>query len=419
MTRKERYESAKEMYAKLGVDTEKAMEILKELPVSLHCWQGDDVIGFDHDGPLTGGIQTTGNYPGKAKTPEQLIADMEKVISLVPGKVKLNIHACYAIMEPGQFVDRDKIEPKHFAKWVELAKKYNVGIDFNPTFFSHDKVKDGLTLSSPDEETRKFWIEHGKACIRISQYFAEETGVPCVMNIWTGDGFKDVPADRMGPRVRYKDSIEQILSEPYDYAKVKPCVESKVFGIGVEAYTVGSAEFSLSFAAAHSDKCMPLMDNGHYHPTEVVSDKIPALLAFFPEIALHITRPIRWDSDHVVLFDDETKEMAKEIVRNNATDRVYMALDYFDASINRISAWTVGFRSWQKAMLQALCTPNEMLKELQDSNKMTELMMMQEEIKTYPFGDIWAEYCERCGVAGDASWFDEVKKYEEEVLAKR
>lgn len=419
MTREERYESAKEIYAKVGVDTEKAMEILKELPVSLHCWQGDDVTGFDHDGPLTGGIQTTGNYPGKATTPEQLMADMEKVISLIPGKIKLNLHASYAIMEPGQFVDRDKLEPKHFAKWVEFAKKHNVGIDFNPTFFSHDKVKDGLTLSSPDKATRDFWIEHGKACIRISQYFAEETGVPCVMNIWTGDGFKDVPADRMGPRMRYKESIEAILSEPYDYNKVKPCVESKVFGIGVEAYTVGSAEFTLSFAAAHTDKCMPLMDNGHYHPTEVVSDKIPALLTFFPEIALHITRPIRWDSDHVVLFDDETREIAKEIVRNNATDRVYMALDYFDASINRISAWAVGFRSWQKAMLQALCTPNAMLKGLQDENRMTELMMMQEEIKTYPFGDVWAEYCERCGVAGDASWFEEVKKYEEEVLSRR
>ncbi len=419
MTREERYESARELYAKIGVDTEKAMETLKELPVSLHCWQGDDVLGFDHEGPLTGGIQTTGDYPGRAKTPEQLMADMKKVMSLVPGKIKLNLHACYAIMEPGQFADRDQLEPKHFAKWVEFAKKHGVGIDFNPTFFSHDKVKDGLTLSSPDEETRRFWINHGKACIRISQYFAEETGVPCVMNIWTGDGFKDIPADRMGPRMRYKDSIEQILSEPYDYNKVKPCVESKVFGIGVEAYTVGSAEFSLSFAAANTDKCMPLMDNGHYHPTEVVSDKIPALLCFFPEIALHITRPIRWDSDHVVLFDDETREMAKEIVRNNAFDRVYMALDYFDASINRISAWTVGFRSWQKALLQALCTPNEMLKSLQDENRMTELMVQQEEAKMYPFGDVWAEYCSRCGVAGDSSWLEEVKTYEAEVLLKR
>ena len=412
-----RYEEAKKRYEAFGVDVEKALATLKDLPVSLHCWQGDDVKGFDQDGPLTGGIQTTGNYPGRARTPEELMEDMEKVISLCPGKKKLNVHACYAIFEDG-FVDRDKIEPKHFAKWVELAKKYNMGIDFNPTFFSHPMCKDGLTLSSPDEEVRNFWIEHGKACIRISQYFAEETGIPCVMNIWTGDGYKDIPADRMGPRVRYKESIEAILAEPFDKAKVKPCVESKVFGIGVEAFTAGSAEFSLSFAATH-DGCLPLMDNGHYHPTEVVSDKIPALLAFFPEIALHITRPIRWDSDHVVLFDDETKEMAKEIVRNNATDRVYMALDYFDASINRISAWTVGFRSWQKALLNALLTPNELLKKLQDESNFSELMVMQEEIKTLPFGDIWEHYCESEGVIADKEWFSEVKKYEEEVLSKR
>lgn len=414
-----RYESAKELYAAWGIDTDAAIAKLKEIPVSLHCWQGDDVIGFDHEGPLTGGIQTTGNYPGKAKTPEQLMADMEKVLSLCPGKAKLNLHASYAIFEEGQYVDRDKLEPKHFAKWVEFAKKHNMGIDFNPTFFSSDMVKDGLTLSSPDEETRKFWINHGKACIRISQYFAEETGVPCVMNIWTGDGYKDVPADRMGPRMRYKDSIEQILSEPYDFNKVKPCVESKVFGIGVESYTVGSAEFTLSFAAAHSDKCMPLMDNGHYHPTEVVSDKIPALLCFFPEIALHITRPVRWDSDHVVLFDDETKEMAKEIVRCDAIDRTHMALDYFDASINRVSAWTVGFRSWQKALLNALCTPNQMLRDLQDQNRLTELMVMQEEVKTLPFGDVWAQYCKECGVGGDQNWFAEITQYENEVQSKR
>lgn len=414
-----RYQAAKEMYAAWGVDTDAAIEKLKEIPVSLHCWQGDDVIGFDHEGPLTGGIQTTGNYPGKAKTPEQLMTDMEKVLELCPGKAKLNLHASYAIFEKGEFADRDKLEPKHFAKWVEFAKKHNMGIDFNPTFFSHDKVKDGLTLASPDEETRRFWIEHGKACIRISQYFAEQTGVPCVMNIWTGDGYKDVPADRMGPRMRYKDSIEQILSESFDFNMVKPCVESKVFGIGVESYTVGSAEFTLSFAAAHSDKCMPLMDNGHYHPTEVVSDKIPALLCFYPEIALHITRPVRWDSDHVVLFDDETKEMAKEIVRNDAIDRVHMALDYFDASINRVSAWTVGFRSWQKAMLNALCTPDQKLQELQNQNKLTELMVMQEEVKTLPFGDIWNEYCKECGVVAEQNWFAEIVKYEKEVQSKR
>ena len=413
-----RFESAKEKYAAWGVDVEKAIETLKEIPVSLHCWQGDDVRGFDTKGPLTGGIQTTGNYPGAATTPEELMADMDKVIALCPGTKKLNIHASYAIFEDGEFADRDALEPKHFAAWVKFAKERNMGIDFNPTFFSHSKVKDGLTLSSPDEETRRFWINHGKACIRISQYFAEETGIPCVMNIWTGDGFKDIPADRMGPRMRYKESIEEILSEPFDKNLVKPCVESKVFGIGVEAYTVGSAEFALSFAASH-DGCLPLMDNGHYHPTEVVSDKIPALLCFFPEIALHITRPIRWDSDHSVLFDDETREMAKEIVRSDALGRVYMALDYFDASINRIASWTIGFRSWQKALLMALCTPNAALKKLQDDNQLTELIVMQEEVKTLPFGDIWEEYCTRCGVAPDKTWFDEVKKYEAEVLLKR
>ena len=417
MNIKERYALAKEIYAEYGVDTDAVIAKLKEIPVSLHCWQGDDVIGFDHEGPLTGGIQTTGNYPGKATTPAQLMQDMDKAMSLMPGKKKLNVHACYAIFEDG-FVDRDKLEPKHFAKWVEFAKERNMGIDFNPTFFSHEMANDGLTLSHPDEKIRKFWIEHGKACIRISEYFAKETGVPCVMNIWTGDGFKDIPADRLGPRERYKDSIEQILSEPFDKNLVKPCVESKVFGIGVEAYTVGSAEFSLTFAATH-DGCLPLMDNGHYHPTEVVSDKIPALLAFFPEIALHITRPIRWDSDHVVLFDDETKEMAKEIVRSDAFERVYMALDYFDASINRISAWTVGFRSWQKALLNAMCTPNAAFKELQDKGNFTELMMLSEECKTLPFGDVWAMYCEECGVPADKSWFDEIVKYENEVLLKR
>ena len=418
MNQNERYESAKAQYAAIGVDTDAVIAKLKELPVALHCWQGDDVTGFDHDGPLTGGIQTTGNYPGKAGTPQELMQDMEKAISLMPGKKKLNLHASYAIFEEGEFVDRDKLEPKHFAKWVEFAKKHNMGIDFNPTYFSHDKVKDGLTLSSPDEETRKFWIEHGKACIRISEYFAKETGIPCVMNIWTGDGYKDIPADRMGPRMRYKESIEAILSEPFDKNLVKPCVESKVFGIGVEAYTAGSAEFTLSFAATH-EGCLPLMDNGHYHPTEVVSDKIPALLCFFPEIALHITRPIRWDSDHVVLYDDETREMAKEIVCNNALERVYMALDYFDASINRVSAWTVGFRSWQKALLNAMLHPNALLKQLQDENRMTELMVLQEEAKLFPMGDVWTEYCRQCGVPADGEWFREIETYEKEVLAKR
>jgi L-rhamnose isomerase len=416
----ERYEYAKERYAAVGVNTDEAIERLKKASVSIHCWQGDDVKGFDQEGPLTGGIQTTGNYPGKARTPEELFADLDKALSLMPGMKKINVHASYAIFEEGEFVDRDQLEPKHFQKWVDFAKERGMGLDFNPTFFSHDKVKDGLTLSSPDEETRRFWINHGKACIRISQYFAEQTGIPCVMNIWTGDGFKDVPADRMGPRVRYKEAIDEILSEPFDFNLVKPCIESKVFGIGVEAYTTGSAEFALSYAAMNKDKCIPLMDNGHYHPTEVVSDKIPALLAFFPEIALHVTRPIRWDSDHVVLFDDETREIAKEIVRCGGLDgKVNMALDYFDASINRISAWVVGFRNFQKALLNGMLIPAKDLKALQDENCMTELMVRQEELKTLPFGDVWDQYCKECGVPCDGTWFDEIVKYEEEVLSKR
>ncbi len=416
------YCDAKKKYEAMGVDVEKAMETLSKVPVSLHCWQGDDVRGFDQKvDSLSGGIQTTGNYPGRARTPEELMADIDVVLKLCPGTKKLNLHACYAIFddENGGWVDRDKIEPKHFKKWVDFCKERGLGCDFNPTFFSHPMC-DPLTLSSPNEEVRKFWIEHGKACIRISQYLADELGQPCVMNIWTGDGFKDIPADRMGPRMRYKDSMDQILSEPFDFNKVKPCVESKVFGIGVEAFTAGSAEFSLTYAAMNKDKCIPLMDNGHYHPTEVVSDKIPALLTFFPEIALHVTRPIRWDSDHVVLLDDETKEIAKEIVRcGGLENRVKIALDYFDASINRVSAWTVGFRNLQKALLMALLTPNEDLTAIQDSGNWTKLMVMQEEIKTLPFGEIWEEYCKRCNTLPDGEWYAQVEKYETEILSKR
>ena len=415
------YETAKAAYAALGVDVDAAMTRLQSVPVSLHCWQGDDVRGFDTDPskPLTGGIQTTGNYPGRARTPEELMADIDEVLKLCPGTKKINLHASYAIFEDGDWADRDKLEPRHFARWVEFCKARGLGADFNPTFFSHPKC-DPLTLSSPNEDTRRFWIEHGKACIRISQYLAEELGQPCTMNIWTGDGFKDIPADRMGPRQRYKASIDEILSEPYDFNKVKPCVESKVFGIGVEAYTVGSAEFSLTYAAMNKEKCIPLMDNGHYHPTEVVSDKIPALLAFFPEIALHITRPIRWDSDHVVRLDDETQEICKEIVRCGGLDgRVNIALDYFDASINRIAAWTVGFRSVQKALLQALLTPNAAFKAMQDEGRFTELLVAQEESKTLPFGEIWAEYCRRAGVPEDGQWLAQVQAYERDVLSKR
>ena len=416
MTTEQRYESAREIYKNIGVDTDRAVETLKNIHISMHCWQGDDVQGFDHEGPLSGGIQTTGNYPGKAATPQELMDDIDKALSLIPGKHKLNLHANYAVFEDGEFVDRDALEPKHFRKWVEFAKERGMGLDFNPTFFSHEKAE-SFTLSSPYEEIRQFWIRHGQACIRISQYFAEELGQPCVMNIWIPDGYKDVPADRLSPRARFKDSLDQILSIDYDRSKVYVCLESKVFGIGMESYTVGSSEFCINYAA--NNGILSLMDNGHYHPTEVVSDKIPAMLLFNEKLALHVTRPVRWDSDHVVLFDDETKEIAKEIVRNDALDRVFLGLDFFDASINRISAWVVGMRNMQKAFLFALLQPNDKLKELQNNGEFTELMMLQEELKLYPFGDVWNYFCGQCSVPEKEDWFKEVQQYENEVLSKR
>lgn len=408
------YIEAKEKYALLGVDTDKAIEILKTVPISLHCWQGDDVIGFDNDGGLTGGIQTTGNYIGRARNPDELMSDMDKVISLTPGKLKLNLHASYAIFD-GDFADRNKLEPKHFTKWVQFAKERNMGIDFNPTFFSHSMVKDNLTLSSPDETVRQFWVEHGKCCLKIAEYFANETGIPCVMNIWIPDGYKDVPADRFGPRERFKKSLDEILSIPYDKSKVFVCLESKVFGIGMESYTVGSAEFCMNYVA--NKGITPLMDNGHYHPTEMVSDKISSMLLFNNKIALHITRGVRWDSDHVVILDDETKEIAKEIVRADALDRVFIATDYFDASINRISAWITGIRSVQKALLYAMLEPSKAMKEMQNSNDFTSLMVMHEELKTMPFGDVWEEYLKQTDTPID--YLNEVKKNENEVLKKR
>lgn len=410
-----RYEEAKEIYASLGVDTEKALEKLKDVTISVHCWQGDDVVGFDSKESLSGGIQTTGNYPGKATTPEELMADIDKAFSLIPGKKKLNLHASYAIFEDGEFADRDALEPKHFKKWVDFAKERNMGIDFNPTYFSHAMVKDGLTLSSPDEEVRKFWVKHGIASLKIAEYFANETGIPCVMNIWIPDGYKDIPADRLSPRARFKKSLDEILDTPYDKSKVYVTLESKVFGIGLESYTVGSAEFCLSYSA--SKGITPLMDNGHYHPTELVSDKISSLLLFNEKIALHVTRGVRWDSDHVVILDDETKEIAKEIVSHNALDRVFIATDYFDASINRISAWVTGVRNVQKALLNALLLPTEKMKALQESSNFTELMYVQEEMKTAPFGDIWAEYQNRENVTND--YLKEIREYEEKVLVKR
>lgn len=408
------YTLAKERYAALGVDTEGVLNTLKDVTVSVHCWQGDDVVGFDAKEALSGGIQTTGNYPGKATTPEQLMADFDEVLRLTPGKKKLNLHASYAIFEDGEFADRDAIQPKHFSRWVAYAKERGLGIDFNPTFFSHSMVKDGLTLSSPDETVRKFWVEHGKRCMEIAEYFAEETGKPCVINFWIPDGYKDYPADRLSPRRRYAQSMDEILSVPYDKTKVFPCIESKVFGIGLEAYTVGSAEFCTNYV--NTRHITPLMDNGHYHPTELVSDKISSMLLFNDRLALHITRPMRWDSDHVVLFDDETREMMKEVVRADALDRVFLATDYFDASINRISAWVTGLHSVQKALLYALLEPKT-FKALQDENNFTELMVRQEELKTMPFGAVWEEYLCRESILQD--YFSEIKRYERDVLSKR
>ncbi len=410
-----RYNEAKEIYAKAGVDTEKALEALSNVSVSMHCWQGDDVVGFDSKEALSGGIQTTGNYPGKATSPKELMDDIDKVISLTPGKLKLNLHASYAIFGDGEFADRNALLPKHYEKWVEFAKERKMGIDFNPTFFSHPMVKDGLTLSSPDENVRSFWVEHGKRCMKIAEYFANETGEPCVINFWIPDGYKDIPADRISPRARFKKSLDEIFSVPYDKSKVFPCVESKVFGIGVESYTVGSAEFCINYAAKNG--IVPLMDNGHYHPTEVVSDKISSMLLFHDRIALHITRGVRWDSDHVVIFDDETKEIMKEIVRANALERVFIATDYFDASINRISAWVTGLRSVKKALLYALLEPSAELKKLQESGDFTSLMVAFEEQKTMPFGDVWNEYLRRENTPEE--YISAVKEYEEKVLVNR
>ena len=407
-----RYESAKAIVDSYGVDTEKALEILKNTTISVHCWQGDDVVGFDSRQAASGGIQTTGNYPGRARTPEELMADFDEVLRLTPGKLKLNLHASYAIFEEGEEASRDKLEPKHFAKWAEYAKARGIGIDFNPTFFSHPMVVDGLTLSSPKKEVRDYWIAHGKCCLKIAEYFAEETGMPCLINYWMPDGLKDCPADRIGPRRRMEESLDEIFSIGYDKEKVIPTLESKVFGIGVEAYTVGSAEFCLSYSLKHG--ITPLVDNGHYHPTEMVSDKISSLLLFSDKLALHVTRPMRWDSDHVVLFDDETREIMKEVVRCGL-DKVLVATDYFDASINRVSAWITGIRNVQKALLYALLEPD--FAPLQDAADFTSLQAKMEDYKLIPLGDIWNEFLTRENVPAD--YLSEVKEYEKNVLSLR
>ncbi|WP_182103573.1 L-rhamnose isomerase [Niallia taxi] len=417
MSVKESFEAAKKQYEQWGVDVEAALQKLQQIPISIHCWQGDDIGGFEaNPSELSGGIDVTGNYPGKATTPEQLRSDLEMALSLIPGKHRVNLHAIYAETN-GEVVERDEIEPKHFENWVAWAKQHGLGLDFNPTLFSHAKAEDGLTLSHPDESIREFWIKHCIKSRKIAEYFGKELGTPALTNIWIPDGYKDIPSDRLTPRIRLKESLDKIYAVETDEQYNLDAVESKVFGIGSESYVVGSHEFYLGYSLKNNKLC--LMDTGHYHPTETVSNKISSMLLFSDKLALHVSRPVRWDSDHVVILDDELKEIGLEIVRNNATDKVLIGLDFFDASINRVAAWTIGTRNMIKALLHALLLPNAKLKQLQEEGNFTERLALMEEFKTYPFGAVWDFYCEQMGVPVRETWLENVKTYEQEVLLKR
>ncbi len=413
----ERYENSKKIYENLGVDVEKVINTLSNVKLSIHCWQGDDVRGFETpNSSLSGGISATGNYPGRARNGEELRMDLDKALSLIPGTHKVNLHAIYA-----EFGDetpsRDKIEPRHFEKWVNWAKERGLGLDFNPSLFSHKMADSGLTLSHPCPEVREFWINHCIASRKIGEYFGKELGQTCLTNIWIPDGYKDTPSDRLTPRKRLKESLDRIFNVPTDSRYNDDSVESKVFGIGVESYTVGSHEFYLNYSMLNNKLC--LLDNGHFHPTESVADKISSMLLFQDKLALHITRPVRWDSDHVITFSDEVREIAKELVRANALDKVYMGLDFFDASINRVAAWVLGSRNTLKALLEALLTPNELLSKIQDEGDFTRRLVLLEELKTYPLGDIWDYFCELNNVPSREEWLNDIKDYETEILNKR
>lgn len=417
MAARDGYESAKKKYERWGIDVDRALEQLERVSISIHCWQGDDVEGFEvNRRELSGGISVTGHYPGKARSPEELRSDLEKALSLIPGKHRVNLHAIYA-ETGGEAVDRDQLEPRHFENWVRWAKKLGIGLDFNPTLFSHEKAADGLTLAHPNEEIREFWIRHCIASRRIGEYFGRELGTPALTNIWIPDGYKDIPSDRLTPRKRLKESLDAIFAVAIDERYNRDSLESKLFGIGSEAYVVGSHEFYLAYALKNNKVC--LLDTGHFHPTETVSNKISAILLFSDQLALHVSRPVRWDSDHVVIWDDELREIALEFVRNDALDRVLIGLDFFDASINRIAAWTIGTRSMLKALLYALLMPHDHLKKLQEAGNFTERLALMEEFKTYPFGAVWDYYCEKQRVPVGDDWIDEVKQYEAEVLSKR
>ena len=410
------YENAKACYRRFGVDVERALARLAEKAISIHCWQGDDVAGFDQkDGKAGDGIQTTGNYPGKARNFEELKADFLKAAGLIPGKKRINLHASYAVFPEGEWVDRDRLEYKYFVPWVDFAKENSLGIDFNPTCFSHPMVKDGLTLSHPDEAVRRFWIDHCKASRRIAQRIGEEMGDQVLNNVWVPDGFKDIPADRMGPRLRLKAALDEVFAEPCP--NVIDCVESKVFGIGLESMTVGSNEFCLGYAA--QNHVALTLDAGHFHPTEVISDKIPTVLLFVDELLLHVSRPVRWDSDHVVIMDDELAAIAQSLIRNDLLARTNIGLDFFDASINRTAAWVIGTRNTIKALLRALLEPTEALMKLELAGDCTSRLAMLEELKSYPFAAVWDYYCEAMGVPVREAWLSEIKDYEREVQFKR
>ncbi|NSW90096.1 MAG: L-rhamnose isomerase [Firmicutes bacterium] len=412
------YEYAKEVYGAYGVDTEDVLKKMKDIQVSLHCWQGDDVTGFEKgvDGLSGGGIMATGNYPGRARNGDELRQDIEKALSLIPGKQRVNLHAIYA--ETGdKYVDRDNLDVSHFKRWIDWAKEKGIGLDFNPTFFSHKMADSGFTLSSKDKEVRSFWIRHGKRCREIAAEMGKELGTPCVNNVWIPDGMKDIPADRLGHRLILKDSLDKLFEEKYDKNHLIDSVESKLFGIGSESYVVGSHEFYMGYALSRD--VVLCLDTGHFHPTEGIADKISSVLAFQDELLLHISRGVRWDSDHVVLLNDEVLAIAQEVKRANAFERVHFALDFFDASINRITAWVIGTRSVLKAIMFALLEPTELLKEEENKGNFGNRLALMEEIKTLPFSAVWNKYCSRSGVPVGSEWLNDVKEYEEKVLFKR
>ncbi len=410
------YELAKEQYAAIGVDTDAVLEQLQKTVISMHCWQGDDVGGFlFKDIALSGGIQTTGNYPGKANTAEELRADINKAMSLIPGRQKLNLHAIYA--DTAEKVDLDALEPHHFESWVQWAKEQKTGLDFNPTCFSHPMADSGFTISSADKAVRDFWIRHCKQSRKIANYFGEQLGETAVTNFWFPDGYKDIPIDREAPRYRMMTALDEVFADQYDEKNTRDALESKVFGIGAESYTVGSNEFCLGYAV--SRRKMYCLDAGHFHPTEVISDKIPSTLLFTDRLLLHVSRPVRWDSDHVVIMDDELLAIAQSLVRTGLIDRTYIGLDFFDASINRIAAWVIGTRNMQKALLRAMLEPTEALKKIELEGDYTARLALTEEYKTYPFGAVWDYFCFKNNVPVQANWLAEVRRYEKEVLAKR